>query len=458
MNENENEIRKTSEELNNPSAPKLYRVLQSRGSKASRKEVDDFVRTQSERQVQAPPYKFQGKIAAHELNDRWFVDLIDFTAAPSDGGQKTALTPTKDGEKYVLVVQDVFSRKLFTRALMNKRPETVATAFREILDEAGAKPNSCTSDMGAEFGSSFVKMLEREGIRAAQKDPQDKNAIASIDVAIGNLKKAMARDARKHKTDDWADRLKKVTAGQNSLPNDDYLEGVAPDKVESNNDLRAYLREKNAAFSAHNQRRAEKRGAQLEGAGKFRVAEEKGTFARGFKPGWSNQVHEVKSVDGAKVTDTKGKEFLTKFTRPVSVASDYDDSESKGAVTEEDRPAQIEKSGSAQTEAKKRKHLQPWAEAVVKWLDGAKDKSMTLQRLGTILNDKPDFRKAALESGISMKTPLVTFLRVYPERFIVDTAKKGGAIVTLQASASSRPTETLAPFLKRLRRVTDTST
>jgi len=433
------EIRKVSEELNNPSAPKLYRVLQSRGSKISRKEVDDFVRTQSERQVQAPPYKFQGKIAAHELNDRWFTDLIDFTAAPSDGGQKTALTPTKDGEKYVLVVQDVFSRKLFTRALMNKRPETVATAFREILDEAGAKPNSCTSDMGAEFGSSFVKMLEREGIRAAHKDPQDKNAIASIDVAIGNLKKAMARDARKHKTDDWADRLKKVTDGQNSLPNDEYLEGVAPDKVESNNDLRAYLREKNAAFSAHNQRRAEKRGAKLEEAGKFRVAEEKGTFARGFKPGWSKQVHEVKSVDGAKVTDTKGKEFLTKFTQPVSGE----------AAVEEDMPARIEKSGSAQTEAKKRKHLQPWAEAVVKWLDGARDKTMTLQRLGTILNDKPEFRKAALESGISMKTPLVTFLRVYPERFIVDTAKKGGAIVTLHASASSRPTETLAPFLKR---------
>ena len=133
------QIRQISEELNNPSALKLHRVLQSRGIKVSRKEVDGFVRAQSERQVQAPPYKFQGKIAAHELNDRWFADLIDFAAAPSDGGKKTELTPTRDGEKYVLVVQDVFSRKLFTRALTNKRPETVAASFREILDEVGCK-------------------------------------------------------------------------------------------------------------------------------------------------------------------------------------------------------------------------------------------------------------------------------------------------------------------------------
>ena len=301
------QIHEISEELNNPSTSKLYRVLQSRGVDVSRKDVEEFVQSQSVRQVQAPPYKFQGKIASRELNDRWFADLIDFTAAPNDGGQKTELNPTKDGERYVLVVQDVFSRKLFTRALTNKRPETVAASFREILDEVGTKPNSCTSDMGPEFGTSFVKMLDHMGIRASQKEPQDKNAIATIDVAIGNLKKAMARDARKNKTNDWASRLKKVTAGQNSLPNDDYLEGGVPNEVKNNHSLRAYLRQKNEAFSDYNLMRSEKRGAALQGAGRFRVAEDKGTFARGFKPSWSTEVHIVKNVHGPKVIDTKGK-------------------------------------------------------------------------------------------------------------------------------------------------------
>ena len=250
-------IREISEELNNPSADKLYRVLQSRGVNVSRKEVEKYAKGQTVRQVQAPTYDYKGKIAARELNDRWFADLIDLTAAPSDGGKPTSLLPTKEGEKYVLVVQDVFSRKLYTRALLNKRPETVADAFKEILREAKTKPKSVTSDQGAEFGPPFAKVLKDEGIESYQKRPEDKNAIATIDTAIGNLKKAMARDARKNHTNDWADRLRKVTAGQNNLPNDSYLEGVAPNKVADSKDLRGYLREKNAAFTNHKVMRAE---------------------------------------------------------------------------------------------------------------------------------------------------------------------------------------------------------
>ena len=429
-------IREVSEELNQPSADKLYRVMRSRDIPVSRKEIVEFVKGLASRQVQAPPYKFEGKIASSELNDRWFADLIDFTAAPSDGGAKTSLTPTKDGEKYVLCVQDVFSRKLYTRAMTNKKPETIVDAFNEILKETGTKPKSVTSDLGAEFGQLFQKALQNQGIDTHQKEAQDKNAIATLDVAIGNLKKAMARDARTNKTNDWAGRLEKVTRGQNNIPNDAYLEGVAPNKVAGSPDLRGYLREKNAAFTKHNQMRIEKRDDKLTKAGAFRVADQKGKFARGHKPGWSTEIHHVESVRGATVADTKGNKFLTKFTLPVS-----------GTEAVDDRPAKIETGGSDQTEAKKRKHLQPWAERVVKYIDGTKDKSLTLSRLGTMLKDQPDFRKAALESGISMKTPVVTFLRVYPELYVLNVYKKEWK-VSLKEGASRRPTETLAPFLK----------
>ena len=83
------------------------------------------------RQAQAPKYKFDGKIAAADLNSRWFADLIDFTAAPSAvTGKDVGLRPTSDGERYILVVQDVFSRFLYTEALLDKRPATVAVASK----------------------------------------------------------------------------------------------------------------------------------------------------------------------------------------------------------------------------------------------------------------------------------------------------------------------------------------
>ena len=243
------------------------------------------MRRKAIRQVQAPAHKFDGQIAAHGMHDRWFCDLVDFTAAPSDRGKRTGLGETKEGEVYILVVQDVFSRFLWTEALTSKRPEIVAKAFEDIMTRAGAKPKTCTSDLGPEFQGPFEQALKAKGIEVFQKRKEDINAIATIDTAIGQLKKALVRDTRKVGTDDWASRLEKVTQGQNNNPIDDYLEGVPPAKVSTNSDLIRLLKDKNARYSEYNHKRVEKRGHHLEDAGQFRGMEDmEGKFTRGFKP------------------------------------------------------------------------------------------------------------------------------------------------------------------------------
>ena len=243
-------IQEIFEELNFPSAPRLKRVLTARKIPYDSKEVDSLVRGETTRQIQAPRYNFTGKIAASDLNSRWFADLIDFTAAPSeDAGNDVGLRPTAANEKYILVVQDVFSRFIWTEALLNKRPQTVAAAFQKILDRAGVAPQTVVSDGGAEFGEIFQKVLSANNIMYTQKDKTDINAIATIDTAIGNLKKALARDTRKQQTNNWASRLQKVTLGQNNLPNEEYLEGVAPNDVSQNEDLLDHLRKNNASFT-----------------------------------------------------------------------------------------------------------------------------------------------------------------------------------------------------------------
>merc|ERR1712155_163237 len=98
------------EELKFPIAPRHKQVLSARGIPFNASEVDRLVRGETTRQVQAPTYKFDGKIASSDLNSRWFADLIDFTAAPSaDTGKDVGLRPTASGGRYILVVQDVFS-------------------------------------------------------------------------------------------------------------------------------------------------------------------------------------------------------------------------------------------------------------------------------------------------------------------------------------------------------------
>ena len=158
-------IEQVFEELNFPSASRLKRVLDTRNIPYNTRELERLVRGETTRQVQAPRYKFDGEIAASRLHSRWFADLIDFSAAPSAGtGKDVGLRPTSSGEKYILVVQDVFSRVIWTEALINKRPTTVAATFKKILNKAGSVPAALTNDGGMEFSAEFKALLETKGI------------------------------------------------------------------------------------------------------------------------------------------------------------------------------------------------------------------------------------------------------------------------------------------------------
>ena len=317
-------IQEVFEELNFPSASRLKKVLDARGIAYNAQEVGRLVQGETTRQVQAPRYKFDGKIAAANLNSRWFADLIDFTAAPSENtGKDVGLRPTASGEKYILVVQDVFSRFIWTEATVDKRPPTVANAFEKILERAGSVPASLTSDLGSEFSNQFRKLLETKGIDPRQKDKDDINAIATIDTAIGDLKKALVRDTRKAGTNDWASRLQKVTKGQNALPNEgDYLDGIAPNQVADDDEIRAKLREKNAEYRQLNTERSDKRASKLQQAGQFRkMTSRGGIHTRGFKPRYEGTLRRVEEVKGPRVVDENGNSFLSKFVQPVASAT-----------------------------------------------------------------------------------------------------------------------------------------
>ena len=347
-------IARIAEELNYPGRSTLARVLRNRGIDYDPQQLDAFVKAQTVRQVQAPKYGFTGKIAAQDLHSRIFADLIDFSSAPS-----------KDGERFVLVVQRVFDRKLWTKALRDKRPETVAEAFGTILQQMSERPRSVTTDLGSEFGQAFNDLMTQQGITIQKKSKDDINAIATIDAAIGRWKKALARVARRRRTDDWASLVDAVTTGQNGVPNESYLEGKAPDEVEGDQELRKKLRAKNQEFREHNAKEAGDRAQALVEAGQFRVMlSAGGMFTRTFKPKWSEQVYKLDRVDGAFAYDTEGNAHPTKFTQPVV------------GNAEDLPPRRIEQGGSAQAEERKRRVLGELAGMVRDWL-GASTKTFT---------------------------------------------------------------------------------
>ena len=96
-----------------------------------------------------PTYK--GAVYSARIDDRWVVDLIDYTSQPV--GKKT----------HVLIAQDIFSRFIWTVAMAGTAQAT--QAFQQILDETGRSPRELNSDKGVEWiNTRFKELCRREGI------------------------------------------------------------------------------------------------------------------------------------------------------------------------------------------------------------------------------------------------------------------------------------------------------
>ena len=99
------------------------------------------LRTDVARQALAPKPRSLGKSAAEGPNDWLQADLVDFSQN------------TRYRDRYGLVVTDVFTREVATKALPDKRAETVTQAAADIIPELVEEEGNyvVTTDMGNEF-------------------------------------------------------------------------------------------------------------------------------------------------------------------------------------------------------------------------------------------------------------------------------------------------------------------
>ena len=157
-----------------------------------------------------------GKSAAEGPNDRLQADVVDFS-------QKT-----RGQNKYGLVVQDVFTREIATKALPDKRAETVTRAAAEIIPSLVQEESNyvVTTDLGNEFQG--LEAALPGGAVHRQKDPSDRNATAVVDRAIQTRKKDPAGMVaqRGAGASTWTRRRRPTMPGRTTVT-------VAPEDVET---------------------------------------------------------------------------------------------------------------------------------------------------------------------------------------------------------------------------------
>jgi hypothetical protein len=270
-----NDVVEAWRELGYPSASKLHQHLKRQGFEITLKDVTSFTKAQPVRQVfQRSPWtkKNAGQITAFDVNDRWFGDLIQQTANPSKG------------YKWILAVQDVFSRKLFARPLRTKEPAEVAAALRSILASAG-EPDTFETDAGLEFTGPVQKLLKARGIQFLRKSPLQRNVHATLDRAIASLRQTLSRLQTEDKFE-WSDALDRAVAAYNKTQHD-ALGPAAPDDVEDSGVLRYAMQRQNVQASHQNALKAKDIQKKFEEAGSFRLPKNN-TWQRGHRQQWGS--------------------------------------------------------------------------------------------------------------------------------------------------------------------------
>jgi hypothetical protein len=299
------DIVETWRSLGFPSPAKLHQVLKADGFQISLKDVTSFVRAQPVRQVfQKSPWsrKNAGHITAFDVGDRWVADLIQQTSNPSDG------------LKYILVVQDVFSRELFARALPNKEPGEVAKGLRSIFAQEKS-PDIFETDGGLEFSGPVQTLLQERGVQLLRKHPLQRNAHATLDRAIASLRQTLSRIETEERKS-WSKELARAVAAYNQVPHA-ALGPAAPLEIEGDPVLRYSMQKQNVQLAHDNAVKAKKIQAQFEKAGHFRLPHA-AARQRGHRQRWG-EAHEVIETRPGAVTDLF-YEYPARQALPVELA------------------------------------------------------------------------------------------------------------------------------------------
>jgi Integrase core domain len=81
------------------------------------------------------------------------------------------LAEYNDGVRYIMTVIDTFTRFAFCRLLLDKKAETVLSAFKSVLKEAKQNPNILVVDRGAEFQNKlFTQFCSDNNIKIYTPD------------------------------------------------------------------------------------------------------------------------------------------------------------------------------------------------------------------------------------------------------------------------------------------------
>ncbi|KAI6171954.1 hypothetical protein M3Y98_00919400 [Aphelenchoides besseyi] len=188
-----------------------------------------------------------------------------------------------NGMRYVLVLVEGLSRRIFTQPLRTKKPEDVIEALKKIFEEADYLFWSVFSDLGKEFKNQKVKEF-LSSLQITQKLAHNAETKAALaERAIRTLKQRLYKYMSEKNTYRWIDALHPLTLAINRSPNRTL--GFRPLDVNIANWKnvwdRLYANDLNTKPS------------KLKVGDHVRISKAKTQFSKGYHPAWTDEVFQI---------------------------------------------------------------------------------------------------------------------------------------------------------------------
>ena len=213
------------------------------------------------------------------------------------------------GFAYILVVIDIFSRKLFAFPLKNKQGKTVSAAFVKLF--RSNIPTHLQTDDGTEFFNSHMnKLLKKHKVKLFSVKSQFKASLAER--VIRTIKTRLWRYFTHQGSYQWVKVLPDLVASYNDTPHSSLPDKLTPNQA-------AELDNWYSVWNHQENRRPSTESKLLQMNDYVRISRIKALFDKGYLPSWSEEIFQVVSVDSRaspvmyQLKDHEGKFIQGKF-------------------------------------------------------------------------------------------------------------------------------------------------
>lgn len=242
------------------------------------------------------------RIITTDIDDLWAIDLMDMIK----------FSDVNKGYKYIFVVIDTFSKKLWLEAMKTKTGIETAKVFREIIEKARKEnhkqPNLIHADKGREFvNKDFSKVLSEFNINMYHTQNLEKSSIAERVIRTIKQKLRILFETNHEKI--WYNKLPTICVEYNNS----YHRSIKtfPNAVNKKNKQEVF----NNLFSLEQlapQRIKFKIGDRV------RITQHKAAFTNKFSNNWTREIFVVSNVKLThpvtyKIKDSNGEEIIGSF-------------------------------------------------------------------------------------------------------------------------------------------------